>query len=226
MTKQEAALRDSFTNVFSEEIVKVNFVALQEEAELRAQNAFRSANAFDEATPWDAIAPKDSASIAAYEAQKAEASQALKAELLADSANQAKVQSATEKAIAQVTAYNSLNVEQANSIREGYARSYKDSVRDIEDNMFLIWNYKKVEAQSINLGLDLQGGLAVTLVIDQANALTKLATPTKQNEIEKSSRRLMRNSKRVMKWTTSLYSKRSLRNLPTSLWVASLTQSA
>ena len=93
------------------------------------------------------------------------------------------MQSATEKAIAQVTAYNSLNVEQANSIREGYARSYKDSVRDIEDNMFLIWNYKKVEAQSINLGLDLQGGLAVTLVIDQANALTKLATPTKQNEI-------------------------------------------
>ena len=180
---REAALRDSFTNVFSEEIVKVNFVAFQEEAEQRAQDAFRSANAFDEATPWDAIAPKDSASIAAYEAQKVEASQALKAELLADSTNQAKVQSATEKAITQVTAYNSLNVEQANSIREGYARSYKDSVRDIEDNMFLIWNYKKVEAQSINLGLDLQGGLAVTLVIDQANALTKLATPTKQNEI-------------------------------------------
>ena len=44
---REAALRDSFTNVFSEEIVKVNFVALQEEAEKRAQDAFRSANAFD-----------------------------------------------------------------------------------------------------------------------------------------------------------------------------------
>ena len=179
---REAVLRDSFETIFSQDIIRVNYVALQQGAERQAQAAFRLANNVPDEFAWDAIELNDSAS-KAYESQKAEILQTLQSELLADSANQAKVQNATEKALAQATAYNSLNVEQANTIREGYARSYKDSVRDIEDNLFLIWNYKKVEAQSISLGLDLQGGLAVTLVIDQADALAKLATPTKQTEI-------------------------------------------
>ena len=179
---REAVLRDSFETIFSQDIIRVNYVVLQQGAERQAQVAFRLANNVPDELAWDAIQLNDSAT-KAYESQKAEILQTLQTELLADSANQAKVQNATEKALAQATAYNSLNVEQANTILEGYARSYKDSVRDIEDNMFLIWNYKKVEAQSINLGLDLQGGLAVTLVIDQSDALAKLATPTKQTEI-------------------------------------------
>ena len=160
---REAVLRDSFENIYRQEVIKVNYKFIQDESESRAQAAYRTANNLDESEAWETIAPKDSSSTAAYEAQKAEARQTVETELLEDSANLAKVQNATEKALAQATAYNNLNAEQANTIREGYARSYKDSVRDIEDNMFLIWNYKKVEAQSISLGLDLQGGLAVTL---------------------------------------------------------------
>ena len=223
---REAVLRDSFENIYRQEVIKVNFKFIQDESESRAQAAYRTANNLDESEVWETIAPKDSASTAAYEAQKAEARQTVEDELLADSANQAKVQNATEKALAQATAYNNLNAEQANTIREGYARSYKDSVRDIEDNMFLIWNYKKVEAQSINLGLDLQGGLAVTLVIDQADALAKLATPTKQTEIREIIKKADAEFKQAVKWTTSPYSKRSLRNLRTSQWGASSTQNA
>ena len=85
--------------------------------------------------------------------------------------------------IAEKTKFSNPSTEDKNQAVKRSVSAYKDSIRRSDDNIFLVWDYKKVEQQSINFGLDLQGGLAITLIIDKADALTKLATPTKEAEI-------------------------------------------
>ena len=88
-----------------------------------------------------------------------------------------------ESMMAEKTRFSNPSAEDKNQEIKGSVLSYKDSLRKSDDNVFLVWDYKKIEQQSINLGLDLQGGLAITLIIDKADALTKLATPTKEADI-------------------------------------------
>jgi len=94
------------------------------------------------------------------------------------------VQAKVDEKIADLESLSNPSAEYKNEKIEGYKTYYKDSLRKSKDNVFLVWDYEEVEQQSISLGLDLQGGLAITLVVDKADALTKLATPTKTSEIQ------------------------------------------
>ena len=94
------------------------------------------------------------------------------------------VQAKVDEKIADLESLSNPSAEYKNEKIEGYKTYYKDSLRKSKDNVFLVWDYEEVEQQSISLGLDLQGGLAITLVVDKADALTKLATSTKTSEIQ------------------------------------------